>query len=93
MVALLPISIKNRNFPQKRLNEQRQTNRKVLHKVHRLLLQPLTSKHNPTAANGYYNVLCADGNFRRCKPVSAACLADSPEYIDLHDLEQHVWFW
>ena len=72
MVALLPIPIKNRNIPQKRLDEQRQTNREVLNEVLRRVLQPLTFKLNPSAESGYYNVLCADGNFRRCKPVLAA---------------------
>jgi len=33
MVALLPIPIKNRNIPQKRLDEQWQTNREVLNEV------------------------------------------------------------
>jgi len=93
MVALLPILIKNCNMPQKWLDEQRQTNREVLNKVLRRLLQPLTFKHNPSAESGYYNVLCADGNFRHCKPVLAARLADCPEYSDLHHLERHVCFW
>ena len=64
MVALLPIPIKNRNIPQKRLDEQRQTNGEVMNEVLRRLLQPLTFKQNPSARSGYYNVLCADGNFR-----------------------------
>jgi hypothetical protein len=93
MVALLPIPIKNRNIPQKRLDEQRQTNREVLNEVLRRLLQPLTFKQNRTAGSRYYNVLCADSNFRRCKPVLAAWLADYPEYSNLHHLERHVCFW
>jgi len=93
MVALLPIPIENRNIPQKGLDEQRQTNREVLNEVLRRLLRPLTVKHNPSAESGYYNVLCADGNFGRCKLVFAAWLADSPEYSDLHHLERHVCLW
>jgi len=92
MVALLPIPIKNRNIPQKRLDEQRQTKREVLNEVLRPLLQPLTFEHNPSAESGYYNALCADGNFRCCKPVLAAWLADCPEYSVLHHLERHVCF-
>jgi len=93
MVALLPVPIKNRNIPQTRLEEQRQTNREMLNKVLRRVLHPLTFKQNPTAESGYYNVPCADGNFRRCKPVLAAWLADCPEYSDLHHFEWHVCFW
>jgi hypothetical protein len=93
MVHILPILIKNRNIPQKGLDEQRQTNREVLNEVLQRLLQPLTFKQNPSAGSGYYNVLCADGNFRPCKPVLAAWLADCPEYCDLHHLEWHVCFW
>jgi len=92
MVALLPIPIKNRNIPQKQLDEQRQTNREVLNEVLRRVLQPLTFKQNANTKSRYYNVLCADGNFRCCKPVSAAWLADCPEYSDLHHLEWHVCF-
>jgi hypothetical protein len=65
IVALLPIPIKNRNIPQNWMAEQRQTNREVLNEVLRRLLDPLTFKHNPSAESGYYNMLCADGNFRR----------------------------
>jgi len=72
MVALLPIPIKNRYNPQKRLNEQRQTNREVLNEVLRRVLHYLTMKQNPSAESGYYNVLCVDGNFSRWKPVLAA---------------------
>jgi len=93
MVALLPIPIKNRNIPQKRLDEQRQTNREVLNQVLRRVLQPLTFNQNPNAESGYYNVPCVDGNFRRCKPLLAAWLADCIEYSELHHLERHVCFW
>jgi len=93
MVALLPIPIKNGNIPQKRLYEQRQTTREVLNKVLRRVLQPLTFKQNPNAESGYYDILCADGNFRRCKPVLAVWLADCPEYSELHHLERHFCFW
>jgi hypothetical protein len=93
MVALLPIPIKNRNISQKRPDEQQKTKREVLNEVLRRILQPFTFKHNPRAASGYNNVLCADGNFRRSKPVLAAGLAHCPEYSDLHHLERHVCFW
>ena len=69
MVALLPIPTKNRYIPQTLLDEQRQTNREVLNKVLRRVLDPLTYKQNPSAESGYSNVLCTEGNFRRCKPV------------------------
>jgi len=92
MVALLPIRIKNCNIPHKRLDEQRQTNQEVLNVVLRRELHPLTFKKHPSAESGYYNVLCADGNFRCCKPVLAAWLADCPAYSDLHHLERHVCF-
>jgi len=80
MVALLPIATNDRNIPQKRLHEQRQNNQEVLNEVLRQVLQPLTFKQNPNAESGYYNVLCADGNFGQCKPVLAAWLADCPDY-------------
>ena len=64
----------------------------MLNEVLWRLLQPLTFKQNPSAGSGYYNVLCAEGNFRRCKPVLVAWLADCPEYTDLHHLERHVCF-
>jgi hypothetical protein len=86
MVALLPIPINNRNIPQKWLDGQRHTNREVLNEVLRRVLQPLTFKQNHSSKSGYYNVLCADGNFSRCKLVLAAGLADCPEYSDLHHL-------
>jgi len=76
MVALLRISIKNRNIPQKRLDEQQQTNPEVLNEVLWWVLQPLTFTQNPNTESGYYNVLCADGNFRHCKPVLAALVED-----------------
>jgi hypothetical protein len=90
MVALLPIPIKNRNISQKQLDGQRQKNQDVLNEALHRVLQPLNFIQNPNAESGYYNVLCADGNFRRCKPVVAAWLADCPEYSDLHHLEGHV---
>jgi hypothetical protein len=93
MVAPMPIPIKNRNSPQKSYDEQRHTNREVLNEVLQRELQPLTFKQNPSAKSGYYNVLCAHGNFRHCKPVLVAWLADCPDYSDLHDLERHVCFW
>jgi hypothetical protein len=62
-------------------------------KVPQRVLQPLTLKHNSSAESGYYNILCADGNFRHCKQALAAWVADCPEYSDLNDLEQHVCFW
>jgi hypothetical protein len=93
MVALPLIPIKNGNIPLKRLDEQRQTNREVLNEVLRRVLHPLTFKQNPSPESGYYNVLCADGNFRRCKPILVAWLADCPEYSDLDNLERHVCFW
>jgi len=93
MVTLLPIPIKNLNIRQKWLDVQGQTNREELNEILRRVLQPLTCKENPDAESGYDNVLCADGNFRHCKPVLAACLEDCPEYSDLHHLERHVCFW
>jgi hypothetical protein len=93
MVALLPILIKNRNVPQKQLDGQRHTNQEALNEVPWRVLQPLTFKQNPSAESVYYNVLCADGNFRRSKPDLAAWRADCPEYSDLNSLERHVCFW
>jgi hypothetical protein len=92
MVGLRPIPIKNRNIPQKRLDEQQLTHREVLNSVLQRLRQPITLKHNPSTESGYYKVLCADGNFRLCIPVFAAWLADCPEYSKLHHLEWHVCF-
>jgi hypothetical protein len=93
MVALLTIPIKNCNIPQKRQDEQQHTNREVLNEVLQQVLQPLNFKQHPSAESGYYNVLCADGNFRHCKLVLAAWLADCPEYSNLHHVQQHVCFW
>jgi len=72
MVALLLILIKNCCIAQKRVDEQKHTNREVLNKVHCQVFQPVTFKHNPCAESWYFNVLGADGNLRRCKPVLAA---------------------
>lgn len=93
LVGLLPIPLKMRNISDKRKDEQRQTNREVLNEVLRRVLQPLTFPENPSADSGYYNVLCADGNYRRCKPLLAAWLADCPEYSDLHHLQRGVCYW
>jgi hypothetical protein len=65
----------------------------VLNKALQQVLHPLIFKQILTTESEYYNVLCADGNFRHCKPVLAAWLADCPEYSDLHHLKQHVCFW
>jgi len=90
MVALLLIPIKNGNIPQSWLDEQWQINWELLNEVLQLEPQPLTIKQNPSAESGYCNMLCADDNFRRCKPVLAPWLADCPEFSDLHHLEWHV---
>jgi len=90
MVALLPIPIKNRNIPQEWLDEQQHTHREVLNEV---LLQPPYFEQNQSTESGNYKVLCADGNFSRCKPVVAARFADCPEYSDLHHPERHVCVW
>jgi len=92
MIALLPIPIKNCNILQIQPDEQRQTNRDVMKQVLRQELQPLTFIQNTSTESGYYNVLCADGNFRHCKPVLAASLADCPGYSGLHHLKQNVCF-
>jgi len=93
MVALLPIPIRNGNIRQKRLDEQRETTWEVLDEVLQRVLQPLTFKRSPSAESRQYDVLCADGTIRRCKPVLTAWLADCPEYSDLHDFERHVRCW
>jgi len=64
----------------------------VLNEVLRRGLQPPTFKQNPSAESGYYNILFTDGNFRHCKPVLAAWLADCHEYSDLHHLKRHICF-
>jgi hypothetical protein len=79
MVPLILIMIKNRNIPQKRLDEQRQTNQEVLNGVLQRVLQALTSKQHPSTQSGYYNVLCVDRNFRCCKQDSSALCADCLE--------------
>jgi hypothetical protein len=93
MVAHLPIPIKNRNIPQKWLDKLWQTNQAVLNEVLPRVLHPFTSNQNPSPESWYYKVLCPDGNFRHCKSVLAAWLADCQEYSDLHHLERHVCFW
>jgi hypothetical protein len=69
MVALLPIPINNRNWPQNRLEERQQTNREVLNEVLQQMIPRHTFKHNPGNKSGYYNVLCSDDNFTHCKLV------------------------
>ena len=93
MVSLLRSLIKNSHIPLNWVDEQLQTNREVLNKVLRRLLQPMTFIQNLCAGSGYYNVLCADGDFRRAKLVLAAWLAECPEYGDLHHVERHFCFW
>jgi hypothetical protein len=84
MVALLPIAINNHDIPQKWLDEERRSNQVVRNRVLWQVLHPPTFKQNPIAKSRYFNVLCADGNFRHCKPVLASSLADSPEYSYQH---------
>jgi hypothetical protein len=93
MVAVLRIPIKNRNLHRKRLDQQLQTHRAVLNDLLRQVLQPLTCKEDHIAEIGYYNILCANGTFRRWKPVLTAWLGDCPEYCTQHHLERHVCFW
>ena len=93
LVALLPLPIKDRNIPQKWLNEQWQTNQEVLNDRHCRVVNSLTVKQNPSAEFGYYNILCADGNFSCCKLVISAWIADCPEYSNQYHLERHVFFW
>jgi hypothetical protein len=69
MFALLAIPIMKRIISHKWLDEQRPTNQEVLNEVLWQGFQPLTFKHNPSAESGYYNFLCAHGNFRHCKPA------------------------
>jgi hypothetical protein len=52
MVALLPIPIINRNIPQKWLDGQLYTNKKLLNEVLQRELQCLTIKHNPSTEHG-----------------------------------------
>jgi hypothetical protein len=92
LVALLPIPIKNCNILQKPLDEQQSTNREVLNEELRQVLHPHIFKHNSSAESGYYNVFCADGNFRGCKQVLAEWVGDCPEDSDLHHLERHICF-
>jgi len=92
-VALVPIAINNRNIPQRRLDEQRQPTQEVAQEVLWRVFQPLTFKHNPNPESGYSNFVCADDNFRGCKPILVAWHPDCPEYSDLHHLERHVCFW
>jgi hypothetical protein len=91
-VALLPLPMKNINIPQARLNERQQTHREGLNDVLQRVLRSPTLTHNPSTERAYYNIFCANGNFRSCKLVSAASLADCPAYSDQHHHEQHISF-
>jgi hypothetical protein len=93
MVPILPILMQNRNNPQMRLDLLRQTNRDVLNQVLCRVPHPLsfTQIHHPEIP--YINILCADGNFRRYKPVLTAWVTDCPRYSDLHHREWYVCFW
>jgi hypothetical protein len=55
-----------------------ETIREVLNNVRWQVIQSLTPIDNASAKSGYYNVLGADGNFRCCKPILAAEVADHP---------------
>jgi hypothetical protein len=72
MVTLLPMPNKNQNVSLKWHDEERPANREVLNEVLQRVLKPLTCRQNRNAENGYFNIRCADGNFRRCKQVLAA---------------------
>jgi hypothetical protein len=93
MVALLLIPMKNRNTPQKRLDELRQPNRERLNEVLPQVLQPLTLEQHPSTESGHLHILYADANFRRYQLVLAAWLADYPENSDRHHLERHRCLW
>jgi len=89
MIALLLIEIQNGNIHQQQLDVQQQTHRQVLNQVLRLVLQPLSIEQDPCAESGYYNVLCADGNFSRFKPGFTAWLANCPGFSERHHLRRH----
>jgi hypothetical protein len=52
MVAVLLVGMKNCNHPEKRLDEQRQTNREALNEVLQLVLHHPTCKENPSTESG-----------------------------------------
>ena len=93
MVTLQPIPIINCNIHQMWWEEQWETNREVLNEVLRRVLPPGTTRLNPSAESGSYNVLCTEGNFRHFNQVLAAWLADYPEYCNVHYLKRHVCVW
>src|SRR6266404_6248603 len=68
MVALLPIPPKHRHESKSRRDEQNATNRNVLQEVLHRALEPLCFPDQVSDEHGYYNVLCADRHYRRCKP-------------------------
>jgi hypothetical protein len=50
-------------------------------------------KTHPSPKSGYYNILCAEGNFSGWKPVLAARLAECYKYSNLCHLERQVCIW
>jgi hypothetical protein len=93
MVTLLPIPINNRNIPLNWHTEQRDTSRDMLNKLLGRVLQLRTFKQNSSAKSVDFNICCVHGNFGHCQSVSAAQVADCPEYSDLHHHERHVCLW
>jgi len=69
------------------------TQRELLNEVLWRIFRPHSFEQNPSAESGFYHVLCANRNFRRCKPVLAACIADCPDYSDLHHFKWQRCVW
>jgi hypothetical protein len=92
MVTVLCIPIKRRGVAWDGLDVLHRTKGEVLDEMIRRVLQPFTCIQHPSTNSGYYNVLCADGNFRRCIPHLSAGLPDCPDYSYLHHLKREVCF-